>query len=86
MGRKLNFNNNLSDITCDKDLVVENDILKIKLQEAGKDNTFLSCEVKDFTVLLNDKIQMSSHNFEPNTKEWLLQEILNTQVQSQFGF
>ena len=86
MGRKLNFDNDLSDITCDKDLVVENDILKIKLQEADKDNTFLSCEVKDFTVLLNDKIQTSSHNFEPNTKEWLLQEILNTQVQSQFGF
>ena len=36
MDRKLNFNNYLSDITCDIDLVVENDILKVKLEEADK--------------------------------------------------
>ena len=38
------------------------------------------------TVLLNAKIQTSSHNFKPNTKEYLLQENLDTQVQSQFSF
>ena len=36
--------------------------------------------------LLNAKIQTSSHNFKPNTKECLLQENLDTQVQSQFSF
>ena len=48
MDRKLNFDNNLCDIICDKDLVVENEILKIKLEEADKENTLLRGEVKDF--------------------------------------
>ena len=86
MDRKLNFDNNLSDIICDKDLVVENEILKVKLEEADKENTFLRGEVKDLTVLLNAKIQTSTHNFKPNTKECLLQENLDTQVQSLFSF
>ena len=72
--RKLNFDNNLFDIICDKDLVAENEILKVKLK------------VKDLTVLLNAKIQTSSHNFKPNMKECLLQENLDTQIQSQFCF
>ena len=38
------------------------------------------------TVLLKAKTQTSSHNFKPNTKECLLQENLDTQVQSQFSF
>ena len=33
MDRKPNFNNDLSDIICDKDLVVENEILKVKLKK-----------------------------------------------------
>ena len=86
MDRKLNFDNNLSDIISDKDLVVENEILKVKLGETDKENTFLRGEVKDLTVLLNAKIQTSSHNFKPNTKEYLLQENLDTQVQSLFSF
>ena len=73
MDRKLKFDNNLSDIINDKDL-------------ADKENTFLRGEVKDLTVLLNAKIQTSFHNFKPNTKECLLQENLDTQVQSQFSF
>ena len=84
--QKPNFNNDLSDIICDKDLVAENEILKVKLEEADKENTFLRGEVKDLTVLLNAKIQTSSHNFKPSTKECLLQENLDTQVQSQFYF
>ena len=48
MDRKLNFDNNLSDIIFDKDLVVENEILKIKLEETAKENTLLRGEVKDF--------------------------------------
>ena len=68
MDQKLNFDINLSNIISDKDLVVENEILKVKL-EADKENTFLRGEVKDLTVLLNAKIEMSSHNFKPNTKE-----------------
>ena len=66
MDQKLNFDINLS--KSDKDLVVENEILKVKL-EADKENTFLRGEVKDLTVLLNAKIETSSHNFKPNTKE-----------------
>ena len=86
MDRKLNFDNNLSDIICDKDLVAENEILKVKLEEADKENTFLRGEVKDLTISLNAKIQTSSHNFKPNTKECLLLKNLDTQVQSQFSF
>ena len=66
MDQKLNFDINLS--KSDKDLVVENEILKVKL-EADKENTFLRGEVKDLTVLLNAKIETSSDNFKPNTKE-----------------
>ena len=84
--RKLIFDNNLSYIICDKDLVAENEILKVKLEEADKENTFLRGEVKDSTVLLNAKIQTSSHNFKPSTKECLLQKNLDTQVQSHFYF
>ena len=68
MDQKLNFDINLSNIISDKDLVVENEILKVKL-EADKENTFLRGEVKDLTVLLNAKIETSSHNFKPNKKE-----------------
>ena len=85
MDQKPNFNNDLSDIICDNGLVIENEILKVKLEEAGKENTFLKGEVKDLTVLLNAKIQNYSHNFKLNTKECLLQENLGTQVQSQFS-
>ena len=35
---------------------------------------------------LNAKIQISSHNSKLNTKECLLQENLDTQVQSKFSF
>ena len=38
------------------------------------------------TVLLNAKIQGSSHNFKTYTKEYLLQENFHTQAQSQFSF
>ena len=41
MDPKPNFNNDLTDIICDKDLIVENEILKVKLEEADKENTFL---------------------------------------------
>ena len=86
MDPKPNFNNDLTDIICDKDLVVESEILKVKLEEADKENTFLRGEVKDLTVLINAKIQTSSHNFKANSKEFLLQENFDTQVQSQFSF
>ena len=69
MDRKLNFDNNLSDIICAKNLVAENEILKVKLEEADKENTFLRGEIKDLIVLLNAKIQTSYHNFKPSTIE-----------------
>ena len=78
--------NDLSDVICDKDLVLKSKILKVKLEEADKENKFLRGEVEDFTVLLNAKTQTSSHNFKPNTKECLLQENRDAQVQSQFSF
>ena len=37
MDPKPNFNNNLSDIICDNNLVVENETLKVKLEEADKE-------------------------------------------------
>ena len=46
MDRKLNFDNNLSDIISDKDLVVQNEILKVKLEEADNENALLRGEVK----------------------------------------
>ena len=74
MDPKPNFNNDLMDIICDKDLIVENEILKLKLEEADKENTFLRDEVKDLTVLLNAKIQTSSQvqsqfSFQTNSPE-----------------
>ena len=48
-------------IIRDKDLVVQNEILKVKLKEAYKENTFLKVDVKNLTVLSNVKIQTSSH-------------------------
>ena len=50
MDPKTNLNN-LSDIVCDKDLVVEKKTLKVKTGEADKENTFLRGEVTDLTVL-----------------------------------
>ena len=55
-----------------RNLAIENEIWKLKIEEADKENTLLRGEVKDLTVLLNAKIQTSSHNFKPNTKEFLL--------------
>ena len=52
MDLKPNFNNDLTDIICDKDLVVENEILKVKLEEADKENTFLRGEVKDLASFI----------------------------------
>ena len=46
MDRKLNFDNNLSDIISDNNLFVENEILKVKLEEADKENTFLRVKLK----------------------------------------
>ena len=57
MDPKTNFNNDPSDIICDKDLVVENEILKVKLEEADKENTFLRDEVKNLTVSLKIRFQ-----------------------------
>ena len=60
--------------------------LKVKLEEAHKESSFLRGEVKDLTVLSNAKIQTSSHNFKTNTKECFLKENLDAPVQSQFSF
>ena len=47
-GPKTKLFNDLTDIICDKDSVIENEILKVKLEEAGKENTFLSGETDSF--------------------------------------
>ena len=60
MDPKPNLNDDLSDFIFDENVFVENEILK--LEEAGKENTFLRGENKDLTVLLHAKIQTSSHN------------------------
>ena len=84
MDPKPNLNNDFSDFIFDKHLFVENEILK--LEEAGKENTFLRGETKYFTVLLHAKLQTSSHNLKTYTKEYLLQENYDTQAQLQFSF
>ena len=58
----------------DKDLISANNILKVKLEEADGENTFLRGEVEDVTILLNAKIKTSSHNFKMYIKESLLLE------------
>ena len=54
----------------------------MKLADADKENTFLRSEVKHLTVLINLKIQSSSHNSKPYRKECFLREKFDTQVQS----
>ena len=56
MDPKPNLNNDLTDIICDKDLIVENEILKVKLEEADKENTFLRDEVKDLKYKCNHNL------------------------------
>lgn len=41
MDPKPNLINDLSDIICHKDLVAENEVLKVKLDETNKKNKFL---------------------------------------------
>lgn len=50
MDPKPNLNGDLPDIICNKDLVVEDEISKVKLENADKENTFLGGEVKDLKV------------------------------------
>ena len=69
-------------IICDKYLVVEDEILKIKLEVADKENTFLRGDAKDLTVLLNAKFQPSFHNFKVYTKECFLQKNFDVQMES----
>ena len=69
---QIRVDDDLSDITCNKDLVVENEILKVKLEEADKENSFLRGEYKDLTVLLNAKIQTSFYNFKIFYKRMLV--------------
>ena len=47
MDPRPNLPNDLWDITCDKGLDVENEILKVEFEETDKENTFLRDEVKD---------------------------------------
>ena len=72
MDTKANLNNDIPGMICDKDLTIENKILKLKLEETNKENTFLKGEAKDRTVLLNPKIQTSYYYFNSYTKECLL--------------
>ena len=41
MDPKPNLNNDLSDVICDKDIVVENKVLNVQLEETDKENTIL---------------------------------------------
>ena len=50
MDPKPNLNGDLPDIICSKDLVVEDEISKVKIENADKENTFLGGEVKDLKV------------------------------------
>ena len=72
MDLKPNLNNDLSNNTCDKDLVIENEILEVKLEESDQKNSFLRGEVKDLTVLLNANIQKPLLIILKHTKKCLL--------------
>ena len=67
---------------CDKDLVAEKEILKVKLREVNKENTSRSGEFKNLSVLLNPIVQTSFHDFKICTKEWLLQVNFDTLIDS----
>ena len=66
MGPEPNLNNDLFDIICDKDLFVENEVLKLKVKQADRWSS------RPDSLILNE-IQTSSHNFKRYTKECLLQ-------------
>ena len=55
MDPKPNLNDDLSDIICNKDLVVENKISKIKLEKVGKENTFLRSELTIWKFIIKYK-------------------------------
>ena len=82
MDPKSNLNNDISGIICDKDLVFETEVSKVKLEEADKKNTLLRDELKDLIALLNARIQTYSHNIKTYKNECLLRENFDTQVQS----
>ena len=63
MDAKPNFRNNFFDIIHDKDLVIETEILKVKLEKIDKENAFLRGEVKYIAALLNARIPTSFHIF-----------------------
>ena len=72
MDPKSNLNNDISGIICDKDLVVETEVSKVKLEDADKKNTLLRDELKDLIALLNARIQTYSHNIKTYKNECLL--------------
>ena len=86
MDPKPNLDNDLSDISCDKDLIVENEVLKVKFEEFDKENTSLRGEVKDLTVLLTANIQTFFQNFKTYAKESLLQKNIDAQLKSLSSF
>ena len=81
---KPNLNNDLCDVTCDKDLVIENKILKVKSEDTNEGNKFLWGEAEDLYVLLNVKVQTSSHIFKTKRNKCLLHE--NSDTQSLYSF
>ena len=50
MDKKQNFDHDISGIICDKDFVVENETLKVKIEEAGDENSFLGDKAKNITL------------------------------------
>ena len=44
---KPNLNNDLCDVTCDKDLIIENKILKVKSEDTNEGNKFLWGEAEN---------------------------------------
>ena len=54
----------------------------MKIREFDKENTSLSGEFTDLTVLLNPIVQTFFHDFKIYTKEWLLQVNSDTLIDS----
>lgn len=76
VSEKLDLTQQKDSTVHDKDLIYQNEILKVRLDEAEKQITLLQNEVIDMTKLLEAKINTSSINPISPTKEYLFSSSL----------
>ena len=87
VSEKLDLTQQKDSTVHDKDLIYQNEILKVRLDEAEKQITLLQNEVIDMTKLLEAKINTSSINPISPTKEYLFSSntpLLSTSLSAPF--